>query len=518
MTKAKTILLAGTFLLLVLLPGLNHGVWRPDEPLVAGLCSQMARSGDFVVPLLNGQPFLEKPPLYFVLGAAVGKLAGVANPLAFRSVSIILASLTLLLTYLMAARVGGRRKGLLAVGILASSGLFFRSTRWIQIDIGLAWAVALCMWAYLEYLLERKRRHAIVLGLSLGLAFMFKGLIGPALVAAAILTDLLRQRSLKLLLNRQALLVILCMLIPIAPWLLALYARGGYAFVREVIVVNNFGRFLGSPEGAALGHQKGLFFYLHYFPREILPWTFLFIPALAASLKNFKNDVFLPWFLGPFLLLSLSSTKRGLYLLPLLPAVACITAAYLGQIKARGWQNVLLKITWGLALVGLLLPFAAIFYGQVYLGLGLGLLGLGLATEIRLCRKLSADTRLVCLMLVAWSLSATVFYQVLKPREDYLPVSRAIVAAVGQAPLTLVQPDEIFDALLPMLTGRNYAEVHELNITRPGLYLWTEKDTDITEQLTAVSIRPVLEKKLGSRNVRLAELRPLAPDQPETED
>jgi hypothetical protein len=48
----------------LLLPGIDHGIWRPDEPLVAGICSEMARSGDYIVPHLNGTPFLEKPPLY----------------------------------------------------------------------------------------------------------------------------------------------------------------------------------------------------------------------------------------------------------------------------------------------------------------------------------------------------------------------------------------------------------------------------------------------------------------------
>ena len=62
MNIKQRFLLAAMFML-VLLPGLNHGVWRPDEPLGMGLSAQMARSGDFVVPLLNGQPFRKKPPL-----------------------------------------------------------------------------------------------------------------------------------------------------------------------------------------------------------------------------------------------------------------------------------------------------------------------------------------------------------------------------------------------------------------------------------------------------------------------
>lgn len=52
------------------LPGFRHGLWRPDELRVAGICAEMARSHDFCVSHLNGRPFLEKPPLYFALGAS----------------------------------------------------------------------------------------------------------------------------------------------------------------------------------------------------------------------------------------------------------------------------------------------------------------------------------------------------------------------------------------------------------------------------------------------------------------
>jgi 4-amino-4-deoxy-L-arabinose transferase-like glycosyltransferase len=68
MIRERTILLLSAILFLTLLPGIQHGPWRPDEPQVAGVCAEMAYQKDFVVPRLNGQPFLEKPPLYYALG------------------------------------------------------------------------------------------------------------------------------------------------------------------------------------------------------------------------------------------------------------------------------------------------------------------------------------------------------------------------------------------------------------------------------------------------------------------
>ena len=40
-----------------------------DETRVAGIGAEMAVTGDFVVPRLNGSPFLEYPPAYYWLEA-----------------------------------------------------------------------------------------------------------------------------------------------------------------------------------------------------------------------------------------------------------------------------------------------------------------------------------------------------------------------------------------------------------------------------------------------------------------
>ncbi len=66
--RDKTIVLFSAILFLTLLPGMQHGLWRPDEPQVAGVSAEMAYTQDFVVPRLSGKPFLEKPPLYYALG------------------------------------------------------------------------------------------------------------------------------------------------------------------------------------------------------------------------------------------------------------------------------------------------------------------------------------------------------------------------------------------------------------------------------------------------------------------
>src|ERR1700682_5244146 len=68
-------------LLLLALLGCNRGLWTPDEPREAEISREMALSPS-VIPTLNGQRFIEKPPLYYWVVAAVYRLTGAASVVA----------------------------------------------------------------------------------------------------------------------------------------------------------------------------------------------------------------------------------------------------------------------------------------------------------------------------------------------------------------------------------------------------------------------------------------------------
>src|SRR3954452_13072815 len=54
--------------------GLNHvGLLGPDEPRYASIGREMAYSGDWVTPRLDGKPWFEKPALLYWMTAAAYK-------------------------------------------------------------------------------------------------------------------------------------------------------------------------------------------------------------------------------------------------------------------------------------------------------------------------------------------------------------------------------------------------------------------------------------------------------------
>jgi 4-amino-4-deoxy-L-arabinose transferase-like glycosyltransferase len=54
----------------------NAPLFDPDEGLHAAIAQEMARSGDYVTPTFLGEPFLDKPILFFWAEAASLRLLG----------------------------------------------------------------------------------------------------------------------------------------------------------------------------------------------------------------------------------------------------------------------------------------------------------------------------------------------------------------------------------------------------------------------------------------------------------
>src|SRR5271170_5171654 len=65
-----------------ILPGLvGHDPWKPDEAYTFGIVYHTVQSGDWVVPELAQESFMEKPPLYYLSAAATASLLSPLLPL-----------------------------------------------------------------------------------------------------------------------------------------------------------------------------------------------------------------------------------------------------------------------------------------------------------------------------------------------------------------------------------------------------------------------------------------------------
>jgi 4-amino-4-deoxy-L-arabinose transferase-like glycosyltransferase len=371
-------LLVGLVLAVLLcFAGLGRSLWSPDEPTGAAVGRAMLATGDLVVPRLNGQPFLEKPPLYWWVQVLSLRAFGITAAAA-RLPSALFGAATLFVAWALGRRFG-RRPGLLAPLVLATTVLFVEETGRVVVDPALAFFVALVHLGFVQLAEPRspaeRRRSILLIALALPLAFLSKGVVALGLGAGPPVLYLLvtrRWRAVRDLWPVAAFGLPLFALL-VGPWAFALYHHGGWPAIQECLLNNTAGRFLDNTSGRVYGHRQAPWYYLTIAPAFLLPWT-IAVPALlkAGVLRRTEEPgsdtrrlLFSTVCIG-IVLLSAAASKRELYLLPLLPAFAACIAWWLDGAtrseEARTWDRPTLQALLGLgAALPLLVWGVAVF-------------------------------------------------------------------------------------------------------------------------------------------------------------
>jgi 4-amino-4-deoxy-L-arabinose transferase-like glycosyltransferase len=482
--RRKTIAVLG-LLLLISFMGINRDLWTPDEPREAEISREMALDPG-VVPTLNGRPFIEKPPLYYWTVASIFALTGEASAPLARSVSMGASFLTLLIVFLWGRREFSSDVGLVAAIGLAASVQFMISSHWVLIDPLLMLFTTLAAWAGWELVQGRGGLpRALQFYLALAMALWIKGLIGPVLFAFGLLAYVVWMHSLKPIVRVYPVTGVMALLAATGVLAFLIYLEAGSAAVREWLWVNHVQRFI-DPEYT--GHEQPFYYYLHTLPTAIFPWWIPLADCLRPSRWRADTSSWKPlkvylaaMCLGMTLILSASATKRGIYLLPLLPLLALLLAAH----SVQWWQRQSAEFggssAWWfqIALVGLLAA-TPVFVGLVYLhsteGYAIAFLAFVAALTVGLVvlsrRRdwskalavlgLYALSGVVGLMLVTAHLAA--------PLKDMTPFVQWFDAEIpANTPIYAVgNVDETLEAIVPFVTGRLLIEIMADEVPRLG--------------------------------------------------
>ena len=299
----------------------GHQPYKPDEAYTVGLVKSMVESGGWVVPRLVGEPFMEKPPLFYAVAALFAELLP-ELPLheAARLAVVLFVAIGLFAIAACAREIHGKGSGRLAVLLaLATVGTVVRLHQLIT-DVALFAGIAIGL---LGLVLAPRRPQAggFLLGAGLAVAFLSKGLLGPGMILCTALALLvLTPWPLSSFATTAALA--LSIAIPAAALWLAPLALRAPEQLHVWFYDNNIGRFLGLN---SLGPKKDVFFYagtlvwyaLPCWPLAIWGWV-----RGAGTGQAFRATPALVLFCIGVTVLSLASDGRELYALPLVPALS----------------------------------------------------------------------------------------------------------------------------------------------------------------------------------------------------
>jgi len=149
-----------------MLPGLiGRDPWKPDEAYTFGIVNHIAQTGEWVAPQLAGEPFMEKPPLFFVTSAIfVRSLGSWLSPHdAARLATAFYVGLTLLFAGLAAGTLYGRSRALPCVVVLIGCIGYLHPAHLLFTDHAMLAGIALALYG-LANILEHPWRGAVALG------------------------------------------------------------------------------------------------------------------------------------------------------------------------------------------------------------------------------------------------------------------------------------------------------------------------------------------------------------------
>jgi 4-amino-4-deoxy-L-arabinose transferase-like glycosyltransferase len=297
---------------------------------------EMVRTGDWILPPINGDYIPFKPPLFHWIGALAAEITGRVDEFTVRFPSALLATIGVLLTYFAGTRFWNEKAGVVAAIVLATSPEWWNSAVIAQVDMTLAVFITAALVVF--YLMYHENQCGIIrcltLAALLACATLAKGPVGVLVPILVIMVFLALRRDFAFLKKLHLFSGAAVFLLIAGYWYFAAWREGGWAFFQRQILEENIGTARGTS-----GHYQSYFYLLHVFFFNFSPWS-LFIPCIAYFIYRRRrvlpdSPLLFPlvWFMSVLLFFMVSFGKRGVYILPLYPAAALLFGAWWSNLE-----------------------------------------------------------------------------------------------------------------------------------------------------------------------------------------
>ena len=316
-------------------------------------------TGGTITPILNGQPWLEKPALYYWRAMGFFREFGVSDWSA-RLPSASGAFVLIFLIYLHMRRF--RPGGHLDAALITASCLGIVSfARGASTDMQLAAPFCMGMLGWYAWYETGKKFWLFDLYFFGAAATLAKGPVAPFLALSIIFLFTALRREWTLLRRTIWWPGVALFLAMVLPWYIAVQRRNP-TFVREFFLQHNLERFATN----RYQHHQPFWYYVAVLVLGLMPWSVLSFRALIDSvqtsvaewkarrhperyLANTRiGDAFpeflVLWALFPILFFSFSGSKLPGYILPSIPPLTILTGDYLNRVRRQGLPGWLLGL------------------------------------------------------------------------------------------------------------------------------------------------------------------------------
>ena len=339
MTLSRPILalLAAIFLASWFIPSISRTLVRPDEGRYTEIAREMALSGDYVTPRLNGLKYFEKPPLqYWATALAMSTLG--QNDFTARWWPLFSGFLGLMLVWFTVRALAGKDIAWVSVSLMGAMIYYFVIAHINTLDMGLAAFMTLTMVGLIRGFgidgqsAAKARGWMIAAWAGAALAFLSKGLIGIVLPGAIFVLYLLVSRQWRLLTQMEWIWGPLAFVLIALPWPLLVQSKNP-EWAHFFFIYEHFERF------SNVEHGRGgeLYYFIPILIVGLLPWTPAVIGFFRRDTRRAITETYakaalnvplflLIWCAFLFVFFSVSRSKLPSYLLPTVPAFAMLLA------------------------------------------------------------------------------------------------------------------------------------------------------------------------------------------------
>jgi len=340
-TQTRLVSLPALFLL-VWFTGLeSRKLIRPDEGRYAEIPREMAVTGDWLTPRLNGLKYFEKPPLQYWATAAAYRAFG-KDEWTARLWPALTGLLGIAFVFGIARKLYGREAAIAAAAILASSLWYFAIAHINTLDMGLTCFMTLTLAGFLyaertDATARERFGGMMIAWVGMALAVLSKGLVGIVLPAGVLFFYSLWQRDWRIWDRVHLGYGLLAFMAVAAPWFVLVSLEnpefGPFFFFHEHL--DRFASTAHRREGAP-------WYFVPFLLGGLSPWTLIFASRLrhvwaeAKQRRPFNPErLLIVWCVFIFVFFSISGSKLPSYILPMFPGLALLMAPTVTQTSPR---------------------------------------------------------------------------------------------------------------------------------------------------------------------------------------